>query len=158
MIKLDADQLGPARRRRRFADEVIDPAMLEACSEIGLALAANTPDRLQLTTGTCVQYLARLEERVASALQFRRRCAVSWQTDTSTLMVMREVHRRELSPAVLAGLALFASVVPNGVLFERMELLELSAAPGAEEGAVAREFASRFHRAAPGASPTPQPA
>ena len=71
-------------------------------------------------------------------------------------MVMREVHRRELSPAVLAGLALFASVVPNGVLFERMELLELSAAPGAEEGAVAREFAARFHAAAPGAS-SPMP-
>ena len=130
--------------------------MLGACSSIALALAADTSDRLGLTRGAYPQYLARLDESAASAVQFRRRCTASWQTDTSTLMVLRELRGHELSPAVLASIALFVSVVPNGLLFERMALLELSAATGAEEGEVAREFLARFHRASPGGS-SPMP-
>ena len=130
--------------------------MVGACSNIALALAANTSDRLGLTRGAYAQYLARLDERAAAAVQLRRRCTVSWQTDTSTLIVLRELRGHALSPAVLAGVALFVSVVPNGALFERMALLELSAATGAEKGEIAREFLARFHGAMPGGS-SPMP-
>ena len=140
-----------------------------AVANVALALAADTAERLGLAPqGTYQHFLCKLDNEVRDAVLHRRRCTVSWQTDTSTLRLLRQLsrlrHDEKITPEVVASVAIFVAVVPNGLVFERMGVVDLVAEALASEpnsaaapGACFRDrFVAQFHVAAPGAS-TPFP-